>query len=61
MAAIPEDTELWKNLDVSPATSMEDWFRIVPPLWSISPNPRLVSTIPDKVERTVKLFESLLL
>eukprot|EP00969_Alexandrium_andersonii_P112690 4979947-Alexandrium_andersonii.AAC.1 len=38
MVAIPEDKELWKNLDVSSAGLMEDWFRVVPPMWSCSPN-----------------------
>eukprot|EP00969_Alexandrium_andersonii_P024439 1066790-Alexandrium_andersonii.AAC.1 len=61
MAAIPEDAELWKDLDASTAVLMEDWFRVVPPLWSCSPTHLMVTTVPDKIERTVKLFESLLL
>eukprot|EP00969_Alexandrium_andersonii_P282172 12474867-Alexandrium_andersonii.AAC.1 len=61
MAAVPEDGELWEDLEVSSAKYLDEWFRAVPPLWSCRPSHLIATAVPDKVERTVKIFESLLL
>eukprot|EP00969_Alexandrium_andersonii_P004046 175778-Alexandrium_andersonii.AAC.1 len=45
MAAVEEDKKLWGDLDLS----------------SAKPGHLIVTTVPDKIERTVKMFESLLL
>eukprot|EP00969_Alexandrium_andersonii_P245681 10857528-Alexandrium_andersonii.AAC.1 len=60
MAEIPEESWLWKDLDVSMITEMADWYTVVPPLWSIQVNHPMASTLPDRIERTVKILEGLL-
>eukprot|EP00969_Alexandrium_andersonii_P208807 9222065-Alexandrium_andersonii.AAC.1 len=40
---------------------MTDWFKVVPPIWSIMTNPQVTSLVSGKVERTVKLMENLML
>eukprot|EP00969_Alexandrium_andersonii_P118672 5247543-Alexandrium_andersonii.AAC.1 len=61
MAAIPEEATLWHDLDKSPVEVMDSWYTVAPPLWCCRTSQPMVSTLPDKVERTVKLFESLML
>eukprot|EP00969_Alexandrium_andersonii_P041745 1830475-Alexandrium_andersonii.AAC.1 len=60
MAEIDEESWLWKDLDVSPITEMVDWYTVVPPIWSIQTNHPLASTLPDRIERAVKMFEGLM-
>eukprot|EP00969_Alexandrium_andersonii_P308204 13622628-Alexandrium_andersonii.AAC.1 len=60
MAEIPEENALWQDLDVSAITEMSDWYKVVPPLWSIQVNHPMASTLPDRIETTVKIFEGLL-
>eukprot|EP00969_Alexandrium_andersonii_P244819 10817601-Alexandrium_andersonii.AAC.1 len=61
MAAVPEDAKLWEDLEASSAKDLEDWFRAVPPLWSCRPSHLIASTVSDRIERAVKIFEQLLL
>eukprot|EP00969_Alexandrium_andersonii_P261477 11560042-Alexandrium_andersonii.AAC.1 len=40
---------------------MTDWYTIVPPIWCCMKNPQVTSLVSDKVERTVRMMEDLLL
>eukprot|EP00969_Alexandrium_andersonii_P333121 14722169-Alexandrium_andersonii.AAC.1 len=60
MVAVPEDEKLWEDLGKIAVANLGDWYQRVPPVWSCRTGHLFATSVPDKIERTVKLLEELM-
>eukprot|EP00969_Alexandrium_andersonii_P077421 3413864-Alexandrium_andersonii.AAC.1 len=59
MAESEDDRELWDNLDLTSVADIDKRYSSTPPLWSCVPNHPLTSTIPDRLDRAIRMTEGL--